>query len=114
MRSAAPPPITITAAATPATIAMIVPVLLLLLLEPGGGEAVMLGLFEGPVEPLGGFAVLDPDGASVGAPLGLMTVCFVQQFGHWAAVGADPAAVPPAPIVRSAEGVATLYFPSVS
>ena len=54
----------------------------------------MLGLFEGPVEPLGGFAVLDPDGASVGAPLGLMTVCFVQQFGHWAAVGADPAAVP--------------------
>ena len=92
---------------------MIVPVLLLLLL-PGAGETVgCLGVVEVPDEPLG-WEVPEPDGASVGAPLGLMTVCFVQQFGHWAAVGGDPAALPPAPIVMSAVGVATLYFPSVS
>jgi hypothetical protein len=112
MRSAAPPPITITAAATPTTIAMIVP-LLLLLLELGAGEALIFGVDEVLVEPLA-FGVTEPEGASVGAPLGLMTVCAFQQCGHWAVVGGDPAALPPAPIVTSEEGVATLYIPSVS
>ena len=91
---------------------MIVPVLLLLLLVFGAGEAVILGepVDEAPVEPLG-FTVVEPEGASVGAPLGLMTVCAFQQCGHWAAVGGDPGPVPPAPIVTSADGVATLYVP---
>jgi hypothetical protein len=91
---------------------MIVPVLLPLL-EPGAGEALILGEEELLVEPLG-FGVPEPDGANVGAPLGLITVCAVQQFGHCAVVGADPGPVPPAPIVTSDEGVATLYVPSVS
>jgi len=91
---------------------MIVPVLLLLL-ELGAGETVGLSVEEAPAEPLG-FGVPEPEGARVGAPLGLRTVDFVQQFGHWAVVGGDPAAAPPAPIVTSAEGVATLYVPSVS
>jgi hypothetical protein len=112
MRRAAPPPITITAATTPTTTAMIVP-LLLLLLELGAGEALIFGVPDALVEPLV-FGVLEPEGARVGAPLGLMTVCLFQQFGHWAVVGGDPSAVPPAPIVTSAVGVATLYVPSVS
>lgn len=59
---------------------MIVP-LLLPLLEGGAGEALIFGVPDALVEPLA-FGVPEPDGASVGAPLGLMTVCSVQQFGH--------------------------------
>lgn len=51
---------------------MIVP-LLLLLLVPETGEALILGVPDALVEPLA-FGVTEPEGASVGAPLGLMTV----------------------------------------
>jgi hypothetical protein len=57
---------------------MIVP-LLLPLLEGGAGEAVILGVPEVPVELLG---FVEPESTGDGAPLGLITVCVVQQFGH--------------------------------